>query len=515
MMATTVEERWRQFFRWGPHGLLALATVLAAAAADQIMDRTEMVTTAVLVVAALALQLVWDARQRRVSAAETDPTAPATDGGRPVVSRAGPTASDARSVVSHAGPTASDARSVVSRAGPTASDARSVVSYADPTTRDTRPVGWAGDRPTPYGTASATELAGEHAGLVPGAPGTASVCYFVLRTALAFALAWFNPFFSVYACIGFFDAVQLLPPRLARAGLLCTAVTMAGAQSGGLPPASLVGWFVFGGLFTLNACLAMVFSHLGTKEAEKAAERAATITELARTNARLEQALDENAALQAQLLLQAREAGVADERRRLAAEIHDTLAQGLAGIIAQLQVVTATPDQELARVHLRRAAGLARHSLGEARRSVQNLSPVALEHDTLPEALKKTVADWSERTGITARFTVTGTEEPLHDEVAATLLRIAQEALANAERHSGASRAGVTLSYMGDEVTLDVRDDGRGFDPGAVPARTGGGGFGLDGMRARAERLAGAVALETEPGEGTAISARVPLVHHG
>ncbi|MFE5484356.1 sensor histidine kinase [Streptomyces sp. NPDC056527] len=456
-MAMTVEERWRQFFRWGPHGLLALATILAAAAADQIMDRTEMATTAVLVVAALALQLGWDARQRRVGAAEPDPTASADGGG------------------------------------------------ADPTVR-------AVDAAATGPSVSAT---GEQAGLVPGAPGTASLCYFVLRTALAFALAWFNPFFSVYACIGFFDAVQLLPLRFARAGLLCTAVTMAGAQSGGLPPASLVGWFVFGGLFTLNACLAVVFSHLGTKEAEKAAERAATITELARTNARLEQALDENAALQAQLLLQAREAGVADERRRLAAEIHDTLAQGLAGIIAQLQVVTATPDQELARTHVQRAADLARHSLGEARRSVQNLSPVALEHDTLPEALRKTVADWAERTGITARFTVTGTEEPLHDEVAATLLRIAQEALANAERHSGASRAGVTLSYMGDEVTLDVRDDGRGFDPGAVPARTGGGGFGLDGMRARAERLTGAVALETGPGEGTAISARVPLVHHG
>lgn len=451
-MTTTVEDRWRQFFRWGPHGLLALATVLAAAAADLVMERTEMAATAVLLVAALALQLGWDARRRRAEAATADPAPAGTGPGRPAPSAA---------------------------------------------------------------ESAGTGRGAEPEGLIPGAPGTASLCYFTLRTALAFALTWLNPFFAVYASIGYFDAVHLLPRRLAQAGLLVTAVTMAGSQAGGLPPASLLNWFVFGGLFTLNACLAVVFFHLGTKEAEKAAERAATITELARTNARLEQALDENAALQAQLLLQAREAGVADERRRLAAEIHDTLAQGLAGIIAQLQVVTATPDPELARVHVQRAADLARHSLGEARRSVQNLSPVALEHDTLPEALKKTVSAWSERTGISVRFTVTGTEEPLHDEVAATLLRIAQEALANAERHSGASRAGVTLSYMGDEITLDVRDDGRGFDPGAVPARTGGGGFGLDGMRARAERLTGAVTLETGPGEGTAVSARVPLVHHG
>jgi signal transduction histidine kinase len=206
---------------------------------------------------------------------------------------------------------------------------------------------------------------------------------------------------------------------------------------------------------------------------------------------------------------------VADERRRLAAEIHDTLAQGLAGIVAQLQVVTAAPDPRVAREHLERATALARHSLGEARRSVHGLAPAALEHATLPDALHRTVTDWSERTGVAARLTVTGTEEPLHDEVAATLLRIAEEALANTARHAGASRTGVTLSYMGDEITLDVRDDGRGFEPAAVPPRSRTGGFGLDGMRARAARLAGTLCVESEPGGGTAVSARVPLVPHG
>ncbi|MDV9192895.1 sensor histidine kinase [Streptomyces sp. SR27] len=355
-------------------------------------------------------------------------------------------------------------------------------------------------------------VAGPGFRLVPGAAGPVSVAYFLLRTGLAFTLTLFNPFFSIYASVGFFDAVHLLPRRLFRAGLLAVAVIMAGAQSGGLPPSSLVQWVAFAGLFGLNAGLAVLFSHLGAKEAEKAVERAATIAELARANQRLEQALAENAALQAQLLLQAREAGIADERRRLAAEIHDTIAQGLTGVVTQLQAAHAVPDREAAEVHLRRAADLARHSLGEARRSVRNLSPVALEHDPLPEALRKTVADWAERTGVDTRFTVTGAERPLHDEVAATLLRIAQEALSNAARHSGAGRAGVTLSYMGDEITLDVRDDGRGFDPLSRPERSRAeGGFGLDGMRARAERLTGSVTVETAPGEGTAISARVPL----
>ncbi|MEV6352410.1 sensor histidine kinase [Streptomyces hydrogenans] len=428
--ATTVEERWRQFFRWGPYVLLGIATVLAGATAPELMSGPETAAAGGLVAAALGLQLGWHTRRA------TAPPPAAEDCGRAVV-------------------------------------------------------------------------------LVPGAPGRGSAAYFALRTALAFALTWLNPFFAVFACVGYFDAVQLLSPRplFVRTGLLAVALTMAGSQSGGLPPASALNWVAFGGLFLLNASLAVGLAHLDTKEAEKAAERSATIAQLARANARLEQALAENATLQAQLVLQAREAGVADERRRLAAEIHDTLAQGLTGIIAQLQAADAAgPGQ--ARVHHRRAAALARHSLGEARRSVQDLSPVALEHDTLPEALGKTVGAWAERTGIGARFTATGTPHPLHEEVAATLLRIAQEALANAERHSGAARAGVTLSYMGDEVVLDIRDDGRGFDPAAPPARDSHGGFGLDGMRARAERLAGELGIESAPGEGTAVSVRVPLARH-
>ncbi|MFF2325481.1 MULTISPECIES: sensor histidine kinase [unclassified Streptomyces] len=342
--------------------------------------------------------------------------------------------------------------------------------------------------------------------------------YFVARTSLAFGLTWCNPFFSMFAVLGYFDAARLLPPRAVRAGLLTVAVIMAASQSGsGLPPVTLLNWVAFAILFAVHAALTMVFAQIGDREAEHARTQVDTITALESANARLEQALAENAGLHAQLLVQAREAGVADERRRLAAEIHDTLAQGLAGIIAQLQVVTsvAESDPELARQHLDRAAALARHSLGEARRSVHDLVPAALEHDDLTGALKKTVGGWAERHGVRAEFTVTGTTEPVHDEIAATLLRIAEEALANAGRHAGASRAGVTLSFMGDELVLDVRDDGCGFDPAALPPYDGRGGFGLGGMRARAERVAGTVEVETEPGRGTAVSARVPLVPHG
>jgi signal transduction histidine kinase len=268
---------------------------------------------------------------------------------------------------------------------------------------------------------------------------------------------------------------------------------MAGAQSGGLPPAGPGQAAGFVGLLVLNTGLVLIFGALSDREAERTRVQAETIAELERTNTRLEQALAENAGLQAQLIVQAREAGVSDERRRLAAEIHDTIAQGLTGIITQLQ---AAEDSE----HVRRATDLARESLREARRSVRALAPTHLEDDTLPEALKKITGDGVD-------LTVTGTVEPLHGELEATLLRIAQEALANATRHAHADRIGVTLSYMDDEVTLDIRDDGRGFTGPSA-------GFGLTAMRERAERVAGTLEIESEPGRGTAVSARVPLIRH-
>jgi signal transduction histidine kinase len=350
----------------------------------------------------------------------------------------------------------------------------------------------------------------------PG-PSAAGAVHYCLRWLLGFTLTWLNPLFAFYAAVGYFDAEALIPRgRRAfwRLGPLACALPVAGSQSGGLPPRDAGQWGLFLGLLVVNASLIGVTTHFSEQQEERSRARAAAIAELERTNAALQQALDENAVLHAQLLLQAREAGIADERRRLAAEIHDTLAQGLTGIIAQLQVVVSTDDPVTARRHVDRAADLARHSLGEARRSVHNLAPAGLSEHGLPRALRETVEDWGELHSLRADFILTGEPEQLHGEVAATLLRITQEALANVARHAAASRVGVTLSFMGDEVTLDVRDDGEGFDPDALPPRTRTGGFGLDGMRARAERIAGTLAVESEPEQGTAISARVPLVRH-
>ncbi|MDA3627529.1 sensor histidine kinase [Saccharopolyspora sp. WRP15-2] len=348
---------------------------------------------------------------------------------------------------------------------------------------------------------------------VVSTPGAASQAYYAVRTVLAFVLTYLNPFFAIYAILGYFDSGAWLRPRAIKAGLLVNALTMAGSQSGGLPPSSLMQWTAFGGLFVLNTGLLLLFVRLDAEKEENARAKAATIAELEQANARLKQAHEENAGLQAQLLEQAREAGISDERRRLAAEIHDTIAQSLAGIVTQLQAAVDSEDPAEGRRHVERAADLARHGLGEARRSVQDLGPSALEHDALPVALRKVVEEWEAGSGVRAEFAVTGEVEPLHGEIEATLLRIAQESLANAGRHAQARRVGVTLSYMDDEVSVDVRDDGRGFDPGRVTSSSTS-GFGLGGMRARVERVAGAFEVESEPGLGTAVSARVPLVRH-
>ena len=211
--------------------------------------------------------------------------------------------------------------------------------------------------------------------------------------------------------------------------------------------------------------------------------------------------LEENEGLHAQLLVQAHEAGVQDERHRMAGEIHDTLAQGLAGIITQLSA--ATPADWERRVAV--ATDLARANLAEARRSVHALRPPALDSAALHEALDDVASGWSKHNGVPVSVTLTGAVREMHPEVEVALLRTAQEALANVAKHASASRVGLTLSYMEDVVTLDVRDDGVGFD-----LTRSSDGFGLTAMRHRVHRLSGALFVESEPGVGTAISARVP-----
>ena len=311
--------------------------------------------------------------------------------------------------------------------------------------------------------------------------------------------AWFAAFFGF---VGYLHSWWHLRGPWRLLGLSATAAISVLNYSGGLPEATVPGILTF--LFFTAAIVGGVamFSFFGEITVERSAERTRMVEQLQAT-------MRENAGLHAQLIVQAREAGVLDERQRMAAEIHDTLGQGLTGIITQLQAARRSEDWQR---HLDIAVRLARDSLAEARRSVHAVGPGHLATAPLDEALRAVVTEWGAHTDTTAVFTVTGTVRPMHPEIEETLLRTAQEALANAGRHAGASRVGLTLTYMDDVTTLDVRDDGAGFDP--ARARDGG-GFGLTSMRRRVDRLAGTLEIESAPGAGTAISASVPAVTRG
>ncbi|MDQ3926759.1 MAG: sensor histidine kinase [Actinomycetota bacterium] len=212
-----------------------------------------------------------------------------------------------------------------------------------------------------------------------------------------------------------------------------------------------------------------------------------------------------------------RQTGVLRERQRMAHEIHDTLAQGFTSIVMNLEAAEGTlpPDLGSARHHLDQARLTARESLAEARRLVWALRPEPLEKASLPEALGRLAERWSEESGVAADVTVTGTPRQLSPEIEATLFRTGQEALANARKHARASRVALTLSYMGSCVTLDVRDDGVGFDPSRtateVKDRTSG-GFGLQGMRERIEQAGGSLCVESAPGEGSTLAVELPMI---
>jgi signal transduction histidine kinase len=295
-----------------------------------------------------------------------------------------------------------------------------------------------------------------------------------------------SSYFIAFAVTCFVQAIILLPPLPALVGVALASVVVFAVPT---------GFRIHSTQDALNLVLVIGLETLVVGGLGVLARRAG----------------EENRRLQAQLIVQAREAGALDERGRLAREIHDTLAQGLTGIITQLEAARQAGDRS---PHVAEACALARESLAEARRSVQALRPGALERSRLPDAIADMARGWSETSSVPLRLEVTGEPRPLPAELEVTLFRVAQEALTNAARHARSSRVGLTLSYMDDVVLLDVRDDGAGFDPARVNGqrRDDGHEFGLQAMAQRLRHVGGELEIESAPGAGTAINARVPVV---
>ena len=209
------------------------------------------------------------------------------------------------------------------------------------------------------------------------------------------------------------------------------------------------------------------------------------------------------------LIEQQREAAILKERTRMARDIHDTLAQGFTGVIVQMEAAEEAlleEDSEHAIGHVHRARELARESLREARRSVHALRPQALEKAPFADALEAIIKNTAAGTALRTEFRITGKPRELAPLVEENLLHIGQEALTNSLKHAHATKFQAQLSFNPDAVYLELQDNGDGFNVG----NSNGGGFGLIGMKERAEQIGATVDVSSKPGAGTSIVAVSP-----
>ncbi|MCK7622271.1 sensor histidine kinase [Streptomyces sp. RS10V-4] len=325
------------------------------------------------------------------------------------------------------------------------------------------------------------------------------------------ALVLQAPSFAWSAVALLYTALQLLPERaaLALSAVLAVLVVVAQVRIDGPDPLLIVVPPVVAGL------AATVFVHMR----RQSVRQRTLIEDLVRTRRGLASS--------------ERRAGVLAERERLSREIHDTLAQALSSQRMLLQAAERLWDEDpaAARGHMATASDIAERNLVEARRFVHDLAPADLAAGGgLPDALRalarrETAAGaaagettggttgGSPATGPAVTFRTDGEPVPLPPAVAAALLRVAQGAVANVREHARATDAVLTLSYLDEDVVLDIADNGRGFTPphgtasAALPRR----GHGLRAMEARMRQLDGTLTVESHPGEGTVVSAAVPL----
>jgi signal transduction histidine kinase len=248
------------------------------------------------------------------------------------------------------------------------------------------------------------------------------------------------------------------------------------------------------GIAAVTVIFAATFGTWITRIIQQSAERAELIAALA--------------AAQADLARAEHDAGVLAERQRMAAEIHDTLAQGFTSILMVLQAADAVGTLDQARVYLGQACHTARENLAEARALTAAQPPAALNGSSLPAAVRRLASRLAEETGIMADCAVTGTVRRLPASTEAIVFRCAQEAMANVRKHAVAATVALGLDYQPGKVRLCVRDDGAGFDPARDPV--GQAGQGLTGMRNRVAQAGGTLDVRSSPGAGTTVTVEVP-----
>ena len=203
---------------------------------------------------------------------------------------------------------------------------------------------------------------------------------------------------------------------------------------------------------------------------------------------------------------------IAQERQRMARELHDTLAQGLAGLIMQLEAIDSHLENNntgQAQAVTQQAMQRARTTLGDARRAIQDLRTNAIENDSLSNALGREIDQFSANTGIQTIFEIDAQEMEIPASFVQDILRILQEALRNISRHANAKHVLVRLETEDGNLKLIIQDDGMGFDPQEALQKPG--RFGLGGMQERAQKLGGQLTIDSTMYKGTHIQLQVEI----
>jgi signal transduction histidine kinase len=292
------------------------------------------------------------------------------------------------------------------------------------------------------------------------------------------------------------QAVFLLPrPQSTRWVVILAALTLVGQyiQFGGL------AGLQFSLIYISGLILVAAFSNLTLQADASRQESESLLTELREANKQLQEYAG-----------QAEQLAVANERNRLARDLHDSVAQTLYGLTLQSEAAArklSSGELDPTAEYLQQIKESAQQTLVETRLLIYELRPQILEAEGLAAALNARLEAVERRSGIVAHLDIGGLPD-LPSQVETNLYRISLEALNNSLKHAHASRVDIAIHNRDDRITLIVADDGVGFDP-ASPGILG--GMGLDGMKERASQVGAQLVIESTPGQGVRVVVEVPL----
>ena len=333
------------------------------------------------------------------------------------------------------------------------------------------------------------------------ASGRAGMLYLAVQGALAFVLTMLardvSTVLGLYGAligqaVGILRRTRLIAVGIvAYLGLAAINIILLGGW------ADLSTWALLAAVMTLFIVTYVV---LFTRQTEARARAQALFGELETAHREL-----------AEYATRVEDLTLATERQRMARELHDTLAQGLAGLILQLEAADshlASGRPERAHAILQQAMARARTTLADARHAIDNLRQSAAVPKDFAEAVQAEVNRFASATGIPCELEIASIPAS-PDTLREHALRIVAEGLTNIARHAQASHAWVRIACADDQLEIEMRDDGRGFDPTAAASESG--HYGLLGMRERARLAGGTLAVESTSGKGTTVWLSVPI----